>query len=81
MCCFGFEEYTCSPSTTNLRLASGFLYVASGNRQGLSVTADRQEWWKPARLAVPEGRKHILRKSVPQHSCRDNVYGSPATER
>lgn len=46
----------------------------------MGCAADRQEWWKPARLAVPEGRQHI-RKPVPQHSSQDDVYHSPANDR
>ena len=77
------QEHTYGPSPTHLKLMQKCLCVATSRQQikDWTVTADRQEWWKPARLSVPEARKHVMRKPVPQHSSRDNVYDSPATER
>lgn len=46
-----------------------------------AVATDRQEWWKPARLAVPESQKHTSRKPVPQERSTDDVYDSSANER
>lgn len=47
----------------------------------LSVGADRpQEWWKPARLTIQDGRQRVTQHS--SHSLsREDQYDSPATER
>ena len=47
----------------------------------LAVGADRpQEWWKPARFTIPDGRKRVTQHSS-RGLSREDQYDSPATER
>ncbi len=68
--------FICRPYLKRLRLAFVCMAVLT-----LSVGADRpQEWWKPARLTVQDGRKRVTQHSS-RGLSREEQYDSPATER